>query len=124
MECVERKPLVRPIWEQLDELAATDEILGPEREDLRHSVTGGAGAQHRADVVRCQAAGNRDPQFLPTTVKFPWKRPAGDRVQVVNAFVPPRAEVAGMSRAPVPGQVGGCGAGKDPGLKEPPGDER
>jgi hypothetical protein len=70
MECVERKPLVRPIGEQLDELAATDEILCPERENLRHSVTGRAGAQHRADVVHRQAAGNRDPQFLPAAVKF------------------------------------------------------
>jgi hypothetical protein len=34
-----------------------------------------------------------------------------------------RAEVAGMRRAAVLGQVGGRGAGKDPGLKEPPGDE-
>jgi hypothetical protein len=40
MECVERKPLVRPVGEQLDEFAAADEILCPERENLRHSVTG------------------------------------------------------------------------------------
>jgi hypothetical protein len=51
------------------------------------------------------------------------KRSAGDGVQVVNAFVPPRAEVEGMRWAAVLGQGGGCGAGEDPGLKEPPGDE-
>jgi hypothetical protein len=57
MECVERKSLVRPIGEQLDEVAAADEILCPERENLRHSVTGDAGAQHCADVVHGRAAG-------------------------------------------------------------------
>jgi len=97
MEYVERKLLVRPIGEQLDELAAAEEILHPEREDLRHSVTGRAGAHHRADVVHCQAARNRDLQFLPAAVKFPGKRPASDGVQVVNAFVPSPGEVAGMT---------------------------
>jgi hypothetical protein len=86
MECVERKPLVRPIGEQLDELAAAEEILCPECEDLRHPVTGRAGAQHRADVVHRQAASDRDPQFLPASVKFPVERPPSNRVQVVDAF--------------------------------------
>jgi hypothetical protein len=40
--------------------------------------------------------------------KLPVKRPAGDGVEVVNAFVPSRAEVAGMRRAAVRGQVGGA----------------
>src|ERR1700758_837800 len=98
MECVERKPLLRPIGKQLDELAAAEEILCPECEDLGNSVTGGAGAQHGAGVVHGQAAGNRNPQFLTAAVKFPAKRSAGDRVQVMNAFMPPCAEVAGMRR--------------------------
>ncbi len=31
---VERKPLTRPIREELDELAALEEVVSPERQDL------------------------------------------------------------------------------------------
>ena len=69
VEHVKRKPLARPIREQLDELAAAEEIFGSERQDLGHSVTCDAGAQHGADIVHGQTAGNRDPELLPPTVE-------------------------------------------------------
>ena len=51
---IERKPFIRPIRKQLDQLAAPEEILRPERQDLGNAVTGGARAEHRSNVVHGQ----------------------------------------------------------------------
>ena len=56
MKRIERKPLIWPIWEELDQLAAVEKVLRPKRQDLGDAVTGDAGAEHRSDVVHGQTA--------------------------------------------------------------------
>src|SRR5216683_7939680 len=120
MKRVEREPLVRPIREQLDEPAAAEEILGAEREYLRYAVAGDAGTEQGAGIVGGQPPRDRNAELLPSAVELPGKRPAGDGVDEVDAFVPIPAELAGMGGTAVLCQVGGRGAGEDPGLQQAP----
>ncbi len=56
MKHIERKPLIRPIREQLDQRAAVAKIFSPERQDLGNAVTGGACAEQGSGVVHGKAA--------------------------------------------------------------------
>jgi hypothetical protein len=100
MERVKRKPLAGPIREQLDDLAAAEEIFDSERQELGHSMTCEAGANHGADIVHSQTAGNCDPELLAPTLELPRKRPTSDGVQIKDAFVARFAELRGCAGRP------------------------
>jgi hypothetical protein len=123
MEDVKRKPLARPIREQFDKFAPAQKILGPKRKDLGYAMACNAGAQHRANIVDGQAAGNRDGELLPATVELPGKRSTRVWVQVVNALVLSLAKLARMLRTAMPGQIRWRSTCQDSGFQQPPCDK-
>ena len=84
---VEGIALLRPVRQDLDELAASKQRLKPKLDSLCDAVPGRTGGKFRGEIVEDQLASRLDRDNLASAMELPRKGAAGDRVAVEQAFV-------------------------------------
>lgn len=118
---VEGELLVRPVREEVDEIAAVELILNGQGQELGDAGAGYAAADQGLSIGKQKTARGVDGDDFAAAMELPLEGLARHRVAELEAMV--AGEVGDLCRAAVFFQVGGGGDGDDAGFEQLPGDE-